>query len=104
MTAVGIAQLFLAKVKNSGIPVSAAYLFGSHAKGTAKQYSDIDICIVSPKLGKDPIAEMVILRKIAHTVDSRIEPIPLSPADLNDQFSTLIAQIQKYGRPIVPLS
>ncbi len=29
--------------------VSAVYLFGSHAKGTARPYSDVDLCVVAER-------------------------------------------------------
>lgn len=91
---------FLTQVQEAGIPVSRAYLFGSHAKRGATYVSDIDVCVVSPQFGKDPIAEMVKLRQIALTIDSRIEPIPLSEQGFGDRYSTLTSEIKRYGRPI----
>ena len=93
-------QLFLDRVHKAGIPVSCAYMFGSHAKGTATEYSDIDVCIVSPQLGIDPIAELVKLRQLAYPIDSRIEPIPLSDEGFNDPYSTLVSEIRRYGKPV----
>lgn len=55
------AKLFVKRVKKSGIKVDKAFLFGSYAKGRPKAYSDIDICIVSPNLGRDFIEETVRL-------------------------------------------
>ena len=37
-TAINIAKKYIAHVKKSGIPVSAAYLFGSFAKGVERKY------------------------------------------------------------------
>lgn len=97
---VRIAERFLAKVRYAGVRISRAYLFGSHAKGGATGVSDIDVCIVSPQFGVDPIGEMVKLRQIALTIDSRIEPIPLSEEGFGDRYSTLTSEIKRYGRPI----
>ena len=88
---------FVQKVSSSGIPVSDAILFGSWAKGTAMPDSDIDVCIVSPQLGKDWVSEIVSLRRLALTVDRRIEPIPLSPQDMKDRFHPLAHEINKFG-------
>lgn len=94
------AQKFINRVRDSGIFVSTASVFGSWAKGTAHKESDIDVCVVSPSFGKDYIEEMVSLRKISLTVDSRIEPIPFTPADLADPYSTLSSQIRKHFLPL----
>ncbi len=99
-TAIVKAQKFVDEIRASGILVSNASIFGSWAKGTATDESDIDVCIVSPVFGKDYIEEMVRLRKIALPIDSRLEPIPFSPDDINDRLGTLAAQIRKYSIPL----
>jgi predicted nucleotidyltransferase len=94
-------SVFISSVRASGIPVNAAYVFGSQATGKARSYSDIDVCIVSTAFGRDPIAEMVSLRRIAYPLDPRIEPITLHPDDFNDRYSSLIAEIKHTGISIV---
>ena len=94
---ISTANLFINKVKETGIRVDKAFLFGSHAKGKPKVYSDIDICIVSPNLGRDFIEETVRLNKISSQVDSRIEAIPFDPERLNDPYDPLAFEIRKYG-------
>jgi len=89
------AKIFLKKLDRAGILVFQAYLFGSYARGNATQHSDIDVCVVSNSFGNDYIQEMVDLRKISLQVDSRIEPIPLHPRDMNDPLSSLVSEIQK---------
>lgn len=91
------AKQFVKSLSKTGIRVNKAYLFGSYAKGAAKKDSDIDICIVSPSFGKDYFAEMVKLRKYSLKIDSRIEPVPFLPEDLNDKYSTLASEIRKFG-------
>jgi len=96
-----ISKKFVEAVKRKGIPVSSAYLFGSYAKGNAKSYSDIDICIVSPKLGRNHFGEMFKLREISTYVDSRIEPFAFGPKDLDDKYSSLASEIKKYGISLI---
>ena len=91
------AKKFVSEVKQSGTPVSSAYLFGSYAKGMAHKDSDIDICIISPIFGKDYFDEAVKLRFLSHKVDSRIEPVPFNPTDMQDKYSTLATEIKKHG-------
>ncbi len=95
--AIKTAKKFVSRVSGAGIPVSKAYLFGSHARGTAKEYSDIDICIVSPKFGKNSFDEMSLLLKLSVGIDLRIEPFPFNNKGFNNRYSTLASEIRKYG-------
>jgi len=88
---------FVQLLKQQGVNVSKVILFGSYAKGKAGPDSDIDIVVVSAQFGKDTAEEMMLLRRIALKIDSHIEPVPLSPEDLNDNFSTLTQEIKRYG-------
>lgn len=92
-----LAQQFIDLVRTKGIQISKGFVFGSWIKGIATEDSDIDVCLVSPSFGKDYIQEMIDLRKIALTIDSRIEPIPLTPTDFADPLSTLSSEINKYA-------
>lgn len=92
-----IANKYILEVVKSGIPVNSAYLFGSYAKGDSNKDSDIDICIVSSKFGKDYFEESLKLRFLTSDIDSRIEAVPLNPKDMNDKYSTLTSEIKKYG-------
>ncbi len=88
---------FVQMLEQEGISVSKIILFGSHAKGKTYADSDIDIAVVSTQFGRDVTEEMMLLRKIALKVDSHIEPIPFCPEDLDDNFSTLVQEIKRYG-------
>jgi predicted nucleotidyltransferase len=92
-----IATNYINNVRNTGISVDEAYLFGSYAKGKYSKFSDIDVCIVSPKFGKDYIEDSLILKKIANKIDYRIEPVPLTPDDLRNKYSTLASEIATSG-------
>jgi predicted nucleotidyltransferase len=88
---------FVQMLKQQGISVSRVILFGSCAKGRTHADSDIDVAVVSTQFGQDISEEMMLLRKIALKVDSRIEPVPFCPEDLDDNFSTLAQEIRRYG-------
>lgn len=96
------AQDFIIKLKNDGIPVQSAYLFGSYAKGTARKDSDIDVCVVSPAFGKNYIEEMVNLNLKADKIDIRIEAVPMSLEDFSDRYDSLSHEIKTTGIPIIP--
>ncbi len=67
------------------IPVEKILLFGSYAKGCPSLDSDIDIFVVSPFFATGKyITHMQYLFRKAAKIDSRLEPIPITPAELND--------------------
>lgn len=96
-----ILKKYIRTIENNGINVKKVILFGSYAKGTARDYSDIDVCIVSDNLGRDYFDEMVKLSKLAISIDARIEPVPFTPSDLEDKYNTLAQEIKRYGKVIV---
>ena len=87
-------------LKGAGVGVERLLVYGSFAKGTSKEHSDIDVCVVSPKFGGDETSEMVRLNTLAHRIDPRIEAIPYSPKDLAVEEDPLAHEIMKYGREI----
>lgn len=90
---------YVKRVKAAGIPVTEVRLFGSRARGNFKPWSDIDIALISPNFGHDTFEEMGQLLKIAAHMKKPypIEPVPFSPEDLNDPWSTLANEIRQYG-------
>lgn len=87
-------------VKKEGIPVSKLIIFGSYAKKKATKYSDIDVCVVSPRFGKDTTDELQFLFKRSRLIDSRIEPYPVSPKEYRITATPLIYEIKKYGKMV----
>jgi predicted nucleotidyltransferase len=81
-----------------GIKVEKIVLFGSYAKGSAKAWSDLDLCVVSKNFGKDPHDELVMLMKLTSDIDDMIEPHPYHPNDLKDKWDPLAAEIRKHGK------
>lgn len=84
-------------LKAKGIFVDRLILFGSYAKGNPMSDSDIDVAVVSTKLGKHPFREMVNLSKIAKDIEPLIEPHPFNPKDLKDKWDPLACQISQFG-------
>jgi len=62
--------------------IKKVFLFGSYAKGTFGENSDMDIAIVFERL-PDTFEMRVELMKIRRKFDTRIEPHPISEADFN---------------------
>lgn len=61
--------------------VEAAYLYGSQVQDYAREWSDIDLAVISPDFEHDLFQERLVLLRLAAEVDDRIEPSPFAPAD-----------------------
>lgn len=94
-----IIQIFLDAIGKT-YQVESAYLFGSHAKGTSKQWSDIDLAIVSPDFSEDLYEERLILMRLAAEIDDRIEPKPFRP-EMFSPIEPLVDEIQKHGLKLI---
>ena len=76
--------------------ISRVFLYGSHAKGIAGEWSDIDLAVVSPDFSEDLFEERVGLMRLGLRIDERIEPSPFRPEDFNEN-DPLVSEINKSG-------
>jgi predicted nucleotidyltransferase len=73
-------------------------VFGSYAKGTERKWSDVDVCIVSPKFTNTFKAlEYLWSKREIHDPKYAIEPVGFTPEDLDDEYDSLISEIKKTG-------
>lgn len=79
--------------------IKQAILFGSFAKGTNHEDSDIDIAIIVNNI-VDIIDTQIELMKLRRKIDLRIEPHPFMVNDFN-QSNPVVNEILKYGITIV---
>jgi predicted nucleotidyltransferase len=99
--ALKIVRKFVKRLRQEGIAVDRAILYGSFAAGKERRDSDIDVAIVSRDFGKDRIEEGMVLYRIAGKVDSRLEPVPVSvDAFENDTWIPLIYEIRANGQEL----
>jgi predicted nucleotidyltransferase len=83
---------YLRRLRIEGVEPAYGVVFGSQAKGTADQWSDIDLVVVSEKYDrKYDHKDLEKLWIIAAQVDSRLEPIAcgLQEWDTNDSRSVI---------------
>ena len=85
-------------LKKAGVPFTRLILFGSRAAGTARPWSDIDLCVVSSSFGHDRHAERLRLSRIAASIEPLIEPVPYHPRDLRNRWDPLAAEIRRIGK------
>ena len=71
------------------LPVDKVYLFGSYAKGTADELSDVDVCFfLRDYAGKERVDVGILLLKIAGSYNAYFEPLVFetSEIELNNPF------------------
>lgn len=87
--------------REHGLPVASAYLFGSHARGNTREWSDVDICVISPLFGIEDPLPYLWTRRRRGDVENLIAPVGFTPEEFNARIpSPLVAEIRKYGEEI----
>lgn len=76
--------------------VEAIILFGSYAKGTENEDSDIDIAIISSDF-KDIIEDGANLIGLTWKIDTRIEPHPITTEDYENVATPFVQEVINTG-------
>ncbi len=92
--ALSIARAYVDSIR-AKYSISQAILFGSFAKGTNHDDSDIDVAIVVNNV-TDIIDTQIDLMKLRRKIDLRIEPHPFMTRDFNNN-NPVVNEILKYG-------
>ena len=79
------------------LPIEKVIVFGSRTKGRFRKWSDIDVCIVSPKF-KDAMESLEFLwqKRKDEEVKAGLEPVGFSNKHFQEG-SSLIQEIKKTG-------
>lgn len=96
-TALQVAQAFVARVEQAGLPVGEAYLYGSYAKGQERPYSDIDIAVVSSSFSGDRFEDWEKIFSLQEGLSLLIEPWPFTPVQFQQDWHPLVHQIKTTG-------
>jgi len=89
-----------AELVRQELNVSSIYLYGSYAKGTYSEDSDIDIAVIGENFIGDPIEDTLKLMRIRRKVDNRIEPYPFKSSDF-DISKPYVQEILRTGIKIM---
>mgnify|MGYP005807632201 FL=1 len=76
--------------------IEAIILFGSYAKGTENEDSDIDIAIISSDFS-DIIEDGAKLIGLTWKIDTRIEPHPITTEDYQDVSNPFVREVVDTG-------
>jgi len=74
-------QRYVRALRTHNIPVQQVVLFGSYAKGTYDQWSDIDLAVVSDIFEGSRMLDRDKIRAITLSVSSLLEVLPYKPDD-----------------------
>ena len=92
--AIAIARAYIELIGDR-YEIKETFLFGSYAKGTNHQDSDIDIAVIV-KDNVDIIDTQIELMKLRRKIDLRIEPHPFKEVDFN-RSNPVANEILNYG-------
>jgi len=90
---------YIRELKKNNIPIQKVFIFGSYAKGTPKEESDIDIALISTVFTGDRFEDRRKIVPFRRKIDSRIEPMPFRPEDFQ-KGGILVDEIKKTGKVI----
>jgi predicted nucleotidyltransferase len=78
--------------------ISQIFLFGSYARGTNKEHSDIDVAVLVNSIKGDYFETTPLLWKLGREVDTRIEPVLF---EKDSDPSGFIEEIKRTGIEIL---
>jgi len=87
-------------LNRENIRIDGAFLFGSFARGDSNEWSDIDIALISEIFTGNRIRDRDKVRTCTRRVSSKIEVIPFSIHDFNED-NPLAKEIIRTGIQIV---
>ncbi len=91
---------YVADVRNA-VPVDRAFLFGSHARGTATEQSDIDVCFFSRSFENLPMIDIMtqLFRLTRKYKGIDIEPRGFPTSELEND-NPFVKEILRTGREV----
>ena len=92
-----IAKDYVKHLQKNGLFINEVFIYGSHAKGLDKKWSDIDICIISNDFKKsiDPLTYLWS-QKRNKDINAIISPVGFHPKDFINE-NPLVWEIKKTG-------
>jgi predicted nucleotidyltransferase len=93
---IAIVRRYFAAIKQHGIDVQQAILYGSYAKGDYTEWSDIDVAVVSDDFQGIRFYDREKLSQPTLQVDARIDPAPYRSKDFTPE-NLFVQEILRTG-------
>ena len=95
-----VVRKYIGLLEKNGFHIATAILYGSYAKGTATEWSDIDLALVSDKFEGARFWDKDKIRPFKALTDYRISPLPYRPEDFTPD-NLFVREILQTGVRIV---
>jgi len=92
-----VASQFKQALQVAGVPFVSVIVFGSAARNSMQEQSDIDVAVVGRPYKGNRMDEQYALSYIRRGISYKIQPIWFYPEHLEDRYSTLAQEIKKDG-------
>ena len=96
-TAIERVREYVQALLRQNVPISKVVLYGSHATGSARADSDIDVAVIVPHIEGGWLEFSAKLFRLTRDIDLRIEPIALEETGDRSGF---LAHILETGEVI----
>ncbi|MGE5432954.1 MAG: nucleotidyltransferase domain-containing protein [Syntrophomonadaceae bacterium] len=98
---VNIVKEYLHELSDKGVLISRCFLYGSQARGTANEDSDIDIILISPLFDENVEMYWPALWLSDIRTDNRIEPLAVGEKRFQtDDMSPILEVVRQEGLEI----
>lgn len=92
---------YLNHLRDRGLSIQRAYIFGSHVGGKIHEWSDVDVCIISKDFSRHNDALTYLWRALRQQdVKAGIEPIGFHPDDFVEDLP-VVNEILHHGVRII---
>jgi uncharacterized protein len=91
---------YILRLEENKIHIEKAVLFGSYAKETYNEWSDIDLALVSKSFQGIRYNDIEKIRKFKFDIDYSISPLPYTIEDFNDE-DLFVKEIKETGINII---
>lgn len=97
-----VVERYLSALRERGIALERGVVFGSQARGTAQETSDIDLLVICAAFDGLKSRETVYnLWRLARHIDARIEPIPCGMRQGEEDDSSAIIEMARREGEVV---
>ncbi len=89
---------YLNELISNGLKIKKAYIYGSYARGTATEESDIDLLLIAPEFDEKIDEYLPLIWLSTRKSNYKIEPVPIGEKKFNEnESSPLIESVRNEG-------
>ena len=89
---------YLKELVSNGLNITKAYIYGSYARGTVTEESDIDLLLIAPEFDKKIDEYLPLIWLSTRKSNYKIEPVPIGEKKFEEnESSPLIEAVRIEG-------